>query len=296
MPENPLISIIIPYFNCPAIVDCLESLYRQTYGNIEIIVVNNNSSKNHLARLHCPRIRVATETIQSSYAARNRGIQCARGDYLAFIDADCTADKDWLKNLWHTATMENAEMVLGNVIKTISKKRRSCEYVDREIYHNHRRLFSQGSGTTANLLVFKGVVDRVSGFSAENFSGGDTKFIRYVVGLGASYAYAESAVVFHPCRKTLFSLMKKGFRTGVAAGNEEANRFAGFEHSMKYVRWRCLTIMNPFRRDIIRQARLRSIPYAFSYFMHFAAHGIGRCFGITSLSMTRVCRTLMRYT
>jgi len=296
MPDHPLISIIIPYFNCSAIVACLESLYRQTYGNIEIIVVNNNSSKKHLAPLHSQRIRVAAESIQSSYAARNRGIQCARGDYFAFIDADCTADKDWLKNLWHTATMENAEMVLGNVIKRISTKGRSYEYVDRDIYHNHRRLFSQGSGTTANLLVFKGVVDRVSGFSPQHFSGGDTRFIHDVVGLGVTYAYAESAVVFHECRKTLFSLMKKGFRTGVAAGNDDASGFAGFKHKMKYVRWRCLALMNPFRRNIIRQARSRSIPYAFSYFMHFAAHGIGRCFGITNLSRTGVCRTLMRYT
>jgi glycosyltransferase involved in cell wall biosynthesis len=296
MPNQPLISVVIPYFNCPEIGACLESLSRQTYSNAEIIVVNNNSSKKHLALLANRPIRIENEKIQSSYAARNRGARCARGAYLAFIDADCTADPEWLATLWLTAENENAEMVLGNVKKTISRRRLSHEYVDRDLYHNHRRLFSQGSGTTANLFISKRALDSAAGFSPHSFSGGDTALIQKLVRSGVAYAYAENAVVFQQCRKTLLSLMAKGFRTGVASGNDEANRFMGLDDRMKYVRWRCLALLNPFRADMALQVRSRSYPYAFAYFMHFAAQGLGRSFGITKISRTPLCRKLMRYT
>lgn len=296
MHSKPTISIVIPFFNTPEVIHCLNSLYRQTYGGCEIIVVNNNSSKKYSMLLDHQPVQVLTEPIQSSYAARNRGIKVAKGDYLAFIDADCIADKDWIQNLYQTAIEEHANLVLGSVTKTMSVKQKSHEFVDSDIYHNHRKLFSEGMGTTANLLVSKELLERFSSFPTEYFSGGDTVLIKNLVHQGASYAFADRAVVFHPCRQSLFALMKKGFRTGVADGNRQADGFHGLKDRIKYLRRRCWVLLNPFRTDIRNKAKSNSFSYAFAYFMHFAAHGIGRAIGTTNFSKTNLCKKLLRYT
>lgn len=50
--DNPKISVIVPCYNCESTVDnCLDSLSRQTYHNVEIIVVNDGSSDNTLSKL-----------------------------------------------------------------------------------------------------------------------------------------------------------------------------------------------------------------------------------------------------
>ena len=91
----PLVSVIIPCYNAgPMLNCCLASCFAQTYPNIEIIFVDNNSTDDSVSRaeqlargqkiplavLRCPEQGVAS--------ARNRGFESARGDYIQWLDAD----------------------------------------------------------------------------------------------------------------------------------------------------------------------------------------------------------------
>lgn len=90
----PLVSFVIPTRNRAKILkDCLESVIKQTYNNIEVIVVNDNSTDNTLEVLNgyslkYPFIKYFNNNGVGVGAARNLGIDKANGDYIAFMDDD----------------------------------------------------------------------------------------------------------------------------------------------------------------------------------------------------------------
>lgn len=91
------ISIVIPCYNVALYVQqCIHSVVKQTYSNIEIIVVNDGSTDNTLAILkefekNDQRIILVNQQNQGLSAARNTGIALATGKYITFVDSD-----DWL--------------------------------------------------------------------------------------------------------------------------------------------------------------------------------------------------------
>lgn len=92
---RPLVSAIIPAYNAgPFLAESIESVLAQTYGPIEIVVVNNGSTDDTLAvaRRFGPRIRLFSLPEPGVSAARNRAIAEARGEFLALQDADDVAD------------------------------------------------------------------------------------------------------------------------------------------------------------------------------------------------------------
>jgi glycosyltransferase involved in cell wall biosynthesis len=88
------ISIIVPSYNSESwLPKCINSIMGQTYKNLEIIIVNNDSTDSTdtiLARYveEDRRIVVLTEQRKGTTYARNRGIDAATGDYICFIDSD----------------------------------------------------------------------------------------------------------------------------------------------------------------------------------------------------------------
>lgn len=96
MDETPLVSVIIPVYNAEkTIVDCINSVLVQTYGNIEIIVVNDGSKDNTEQIIWDTKWgenNIYVYTIENSgpAAARNYGVQHSKGKYIAFLDSDDT--------------------------------------------------------------------------------------------------------------------------------------------------------------------------------------------------------------
>jgi glycosyltransferase involved in cell wall biosynthesis len=91
MKNKPLVSVVIPTYNrAPVIVRTIENVFEQTYGNIEIVVVDDGSMDDTQAKLRQfgNRIRVITQTNGGPAAARNRGIEASRGEIVAFQDSD----------------------------------------------------------------------------------------------------------------------------------------------------------------------------------------------------------------
>ena len=88
----PLVSVIIPCFNAAATLpQTIESVRQQTYPEIEIIAVDDGSRDRTLALLHqyeSPAMRVISQPNAGAAAARNAAIAIARGQILAFLDAD----------------------------------------------------------------------------------------------------------------------------------------------------------------------------------------------------------------
>jgi glycosyltransferase involved in cell wall biosynthesis len=90
--NTPLVSVIIPAFNAaPWIRESVNSVILQTYGKLEIIVVDDGSTDNTavlLGEFSDPRIHVIRQPQSGAAAARNTGLSIAVGDYIQFLDAD----------------------------------------------------------------------------------------------------------------------------------------------------------------------------------------------------------------
>lgn len=89
--NRPLVSVIIPTYNRAGVIkNAIESVLCQTYGNIEIIVVDDGSTDNTKdALLSCKdRIKYFYKENGGVSSARNFGIREARGEYVAFLDSD----------------------------------------------------------------------------------------------------------------------------------------------------------------------------------------------------------------
>lgn len=94
--QTDLISVIIPFYNEKDYFDeCINSVLNQSYKNIEIIIINDASDLiyekklNYYKSLHPDLIKIAkSEKNQGVSISRNRGIDLAKGKYIAFIDSD----------------------------------------------------------------------------------------------------------------------------------------------------------------------------------------------------------------
>ena len=91
MADNPLVSIIIPCYNTEDYIsEAIDSALGQTYPDIEVIVIDDGSEDGSLEiiKSYGDRIRWETGPNRGACAARNRGIELARGEFIQFLDAD----------------------------------------------------------------------------------------------------------------------------------------------------------------------------------------------------------------
>jgi len=96
-----LVSVIIPSFNEEKDIPfCIESLRKQSYKNIEIIIVDDGSTDKTLEILSkFKNIKIIKGKHKGPGFSRNLGARKARGEILVFIDSDMTFSKDYIKNL-----------------------------------------------------------------------------------------------------------------------------------------------------------------------------------------------------
>lgn len=96
MDQNLIISVVIPAYNAEkTIIPCVESVLKQTFSVLEIIVVNDGSSDStesvlthYISDNNIPNIFVYTQANGGPSKARNFGVNKAKGSWIAFIDAD----------------------------------------------------------------------------------------------------------------------------------------------------------------------------------------------------------------
>ena len=87
----PIVSVIIPAYNAESsLMQCLDSVLKQSFKNTEIILVNDGSTDrtDKIARSYEDKIRCIVQDNKGQGAARNSGLNIATGEYIAFLDAD----------------------------------------------------------------------------------------------------------------------------------------------------------------------------------------------------------------
>lgn len=119
--EAPLVSIIVPVYNCAEYLDaCITSILSQTYDAWELICVNDGSADDSLNMLHHyaaqdSRVQVIDQDNAGPGRARNVGIERAQGEYILFVDADDYVDKSLLEKAVSKALMVDADIVAWDI-------------------------------------------------------------------------------------------------------------------------------------------------------------------------------------
>lgn len=115
---TPLISVIVPVYHVQSYLrECLNSLIQQTYKNLEIILVNDGSTDG--SGEICDeyghkdaRVRVIHQANSGPSAARNTGLDCVQGEYIAFVDGDDVVSSVYIERLYQLLMSFHADIAI----------------------------------------------------------------------------------------------------------------------------------------------------------------------------------------
>ena len=135
--KNKVISVIVAIYNIEAYLEkCIDSIVNQSYSKLEIILVNDGSTDSSGAICQSyaekdSRIKVTNKPNGGLSSARNTGLDCASGDYIAFVDGDDFLDQDMYEQMLKKLDEHQADIV-------------ECSY--REIYEDCVKETTAGLG------------------------------------------------------------------------------------------------------------------------------------------------------
>jgi teichuronic acid biosynthesis glycosyltransferase TuaG len=166
------ISVIIPAYNAgPFLAEAIESVLAQRYADVEVIVVNDGSTDNTLeiASGFGERITVITQKNSGVAASRNYGSKCAKGEYLAFLDAD---------DVWLPDKLElQAKKILAGFPFVYSNRYNFGQIGDLPLVQSDIMLLPEGSIwnllvygnmiTTSSVVIRKDIFEEFCGFDPE---------------------------------------------------------------------------------------------------------------------------------
>ena len=270
----PGVSIIVPVCNAQTSIDkLLDSLLALDYPRelVEVIVVDNNSTdetKDIVKRF--PVKLLQENATQSSYAARNKGIRSAKGAILAFIDADCIAGEQWLREGVSALQSKSADIAGGKVEFYYSERKTAAELWDSITFlQTESSIKNRSVAPTANLFVKAPVFDEIGLFPSYVRSGGDEQWTYKATTKGFSLAYAPKAVVKHPTR-SLKGLLKKKFRTGTGLPHQRLSKGHSLWHEVFFITYLMLFVGIPLA-EVRKKAEETKIPQVRDKFLRILA-------------------------
>ena len=139
---NELVSVIIPLYNKEKYIKrCIDSLVKQTYKNLQIIIVDDGSTDNStdiISQYKDERIELIQKKNEGVSLTRNRGIESSKGKYIAFVDADDYVSKDYIYNLIQQYETKDIQLATSGYYQTDGENvfgERAFEY-----YGNMRKI------------------------------------------------------------------------------------------------------------------------------------------------------------
>ncbi|WKD51458.1 glycosyltransferase family 2 protein [Microbulbifer spongiae] len=211
-------TVVIPiYEQWHFIPELLECLSVQTYraGLVEILLIDNGSTQVCIPKEIPDNVKILYCNTRGSYAARNCGLHYARGEWIFFTDADCLPSENWFEEVVKKiySTKLNDFFIAGRV-DSISERKKPTAYEIYDIVKGipQEHYVRRGYAATANLVVPRKLIKKISGFNERLYSGGDADFCRRARQNNFKIVYAHSALIRHRTRSSWEEIATKARR------------------------------------------------------------------------------------
>lgn len=215
------VSVIIPTYNESGYLDkCLESVLCQTVNDMvcEILVVDNLSTDGTRELAHALGAKVLINDKLGAAASRNLGADCAQGEILAFVDADCILDPYWLEKLACCLKLTGASAVAARAVPVYD----NMTWVETgwfEVFVGKRRGNTQeltrvSSLGSSNLLMNKQLFQKVGSFDDKMLSCEDYDLSQRLSKLGDLVVVEDVRVTHLRESKTIYELIKREISRG----------------------------------------------------------------------------------
>ena len=137
----PEVSVVVPVYNTEKYLDdCLKSILRQTFQNIEILCIDDGSTDGSAALLKKyasldPRLQIITQKNAGLSCARNAGMAAARGKYIYFVDSDDFIAPETLEMLVKRMHETAADIVICNMLLYFDDTKTYAGFRDEVLYY-----------------------------------------------------------------------------------------------------------------------------------------------------------------
>ena len=203
-------SIIIPHYDDKTrLRKCLSALFSQDLTGIEVIVADNATpgGTKDIA-LEFPATHIVVQSEKGAAAARNKGVEIARGRALLFLDADCIPSPSWVET---ALDITREGIVNGGRIEVFDETAppRSGPEAFEAVFSFDQKGYVENKGfsVTANMVTQRADFLRIGPF--RNDRSEDVDWCHRATADGMRIFYSDNLVVLHPSRSDWTSLRKK---------------------------------------------------------------------------------------
>lgn len=140
--KNAVISIIVPIYNSALYLrECLESIRKQTYESIKVLLIYTKSEdlSENICKEYCEKddrfkIIYNLQNIKGAGSARNLGLEDVQSDYVGFVDSDDIIHKDMFRVLLENVINNNADISICKEARSINDlgEKSNCEIFDAD--------------------------------------------------------------------------------------------------------------------------------------------------------------------
>ena len=220
---KPFVSVIVPVRDGEStIAACLDSILATDYPpeRREILVVDNGSSDGTATLIQARPVHYLREPRRGVSHARNHGIGASRGEVLAFVDADCVVEPQWLTELVRPFEDSEVGAVAGD-LQHVAPRTPAERQATRLLGNWQRFAFTSNPAypITANAAYRRDILDRIGGFDPDMTRAQDVELgLRFQERSGRRLAYAERATVRHRNRTTALGFFRQQLGWAYGAG------------------------------------------------------------------------------
>src|SRR5215212_1540348 len=157
-----MISVVFPAWNAAGVLPRLLAALAEQSEKHELVLVDADSADETAALARDAGAKVVSAPRRNRSLARNLGVEAARGDLIAFTDADCSPGPAWVAAL--ESCLESAELAAGPVHVETGTDPNVAERFDRLWRYPQERYVAAGRATSANLGIRRDAFDSVGGY------------------------------------------------------------------------------------------------------------------------------------
>lgn len=172
-----MFSVVIPaYGTAPHLEDCLRALASQSATATEIIVFHTGpEDPTESVGRTLPTVRVYHEDArQFAGGARNKGAALASGDWLAFLDCDVIACRNWLQHLEASAEQHRSDVLIGSIGRRSEGLWGPVMWlIEFGSVLPHRSAQTMSSAPSANFAIRRAIFEQTKGFRADLYAAED---------------------------------------------------------------------------------------------------------------------------